>query len=101
VERAVPIAANETLFLYTDGVVDTLGEHDRFGTERLKRLVSEHATEPPARMLAELEAGLDRFQVGRQADDTAAVALRPVAVEGGVPTHAPQDAGASRKLPVT
>jgi serine phosphatase RsbU (regulator of sigma subunit) len=101
VERAVPIAANETLFLYTDGVVDTLGENERFGTERLKRLVSEHATEPPARMLAELEAGLDRFQVGRQADDTAAVALRPAAVEGSVPTHAPQDAGASRKLPVT
>ncbi|HUA03564.1 MAG TPA: SpoIIE family protein phosphatase [Solirubrobacteraceae bacterium] len=101
VERGVPIAANETLFLYTDGVVDTLGEHERFGTERLKRLLSERAGEPPARILASLEAGLDRFQVGRQADDTAALALRPVAVSERVHGDAAQSAEASRKLPVT
>jgi len=101
VERSVPIAADETLFLYTDGVVDTLGEHERFGTERLKRLLSERAGAPPDTVLAELEAGLDRFQVGRQADDTAALALRPVALGSVVPVLTPQGAAASRKLPVT
>ena len=43
----------------------------------------------PERLLAELEAGLDRFQVGPQADDTAALALRPVPVASG--------AGAARR----
>ncbi len=101
VDRIVPIAADETLFMYTDGVVDALGERERFGIGRLKRLVSEHAGVPPERLLAELEAELDRFQVGRQADDTAALALRPAAVSGGVPAHSSQGAGASRNLPVT
>ncbi|MBV8220917.1 MAG: SpoIIE family protein phosphatase [Solirubrobacterales bacterium] len=101
VERFVPIAADETLFLYTDGVVDTLGEHERFGTERLKRLLSEHAGAPPDTILGELEAGLDRFQVGRQADDTAALALRPVALDSGVSVLTPHGAGPSRKLPLT
>jgi PAS domain S-box-containing protein len=99
-ERAVPIAADETLVLYTDGVVDAPGEHERFGTERLKRLLSEHAGESPDRMLAELEAGLDRFQVGRQADDTAAVALRRTAVASGDAVQASHGEGSSRKLPV-
>ena len=61
-------------------MIDTLGEHERFGVERLKRLLAEHAGEPPDELLSELEAGLDRFQVGAQADDTAALALRPAAV---------------------
>ena len=42
VDRTVPVGADETLFLYTDGVIDTLGEHDRFGAGRLKRLLAEH-----------------------------------------------------------
>jgi len=62
----------------TDGVLDTRGEHERYGVARLKRLLCEHAGRPPERLLAELEAALDTFQVGPQADDTAAVALRPV-----------------------
>ncbi len=77
-DYAVPIAGDETLFLYTDGVLDTRGEDERFGLRRLKRLLCEHAGRPPERLLAELEAALDRFQVGPQADDTAALALRPV-----------------------
>jgi serine phosphatase RsbU (regulator of sigma subunit) len=78
-DRAVSMAADETLFLYTDGVIDTLGEHDRFGLARLKRFLAEHAGREPDELLSALEAELERFQVGGQADDTAAVALRPVA----------------------
>ena len=95
------VAADETLLLYTDGVIDTLGADERFGIDRLKHLVSANAGETPERLLAELDAGLDRFQVGRQADDTAALALRPSAVGGGVPAHPTHGAGASPNLPVT
>ncbi len=101
VERAVPIAGDETLFLYTDGVLDTLGEHERFGVERLKRLLAEHAGETPDELLSELEAGLNRFQVGPQADDTAALALRPARVAAGTELGVAHQAGPSRTLRVT
>jgi PAS domain S-box-containing protein len=101
VEREVLIGADETLFLFTDGVLDALGEHDRFGAERLKRLLSEHAGAPPDVLLRELEAGLDRFQVGAQADDTAALALRPAPVAAGLDPLAAHQAGPSRTLGVT
>ena len=101
VDRTVPVAANETLFVYTDGVVDTLGEHDRFGLDRLKRLLAEHAAGPPERLLAELAAGLDRFQVGAQADDTAALALRPVPVASGAAATAAHPERSARTLPVS
>ncbi|MBV9603571.1 MAG: SpoIIE family protein phosphatase [Solirubrobacterales bacterium] len=77
-DRAVPIAADETLFLYTDGVIDAHGESGRFGAARLKRVLRDAAGASPEALLAQLEAALDRFQVGPQADDTAALALRPV-----------------------
>ncbi|MBV8952416.1 MAG: SpoIIE family protein phosphatase, partial [Actinobacteria bacterium] len=83
-DRTVPIAPDETLCLYTDGVIDTRGKDGRFGMRRLKRVLSEHAGEPPDRLLSELESALERFQVGAQADDTAALALRPVAPASGI-----------------
>ncbi len=101
VERSVPIAADETLFLYTDGVLDTLGDHERFGFGRLKRLLAEHAGDTPEALLSDLEAGLDRFQVGAQADDTAALALRPAPVLAGPEPRATHPAGPSRTLGVT
>jgi serine phosphatase RsbU (regulator of sigma subunit) len=100
-DRAVPIAPDETLFLYTDGVIDTRGEPGRFGMRRLKRLLCEHAGRPPDRLLSELETALERFQIGAQADDTAVLALRPVAPASAIesrPTHPP---GQVRTLPLT
>jgi PAS domain S-box-containing protein len=96
----VPIARDETLFLYTDGVVDTRGELERFGVRRLKRLLREHAGRPPARLLAELEVALDRFQVGAQADDTAALALRPVPTAGALEARDPHAGDRARTLGV-
>jgi serine phosphatase RsbU (regulator of sigma subunit) len=78
-DRWIPVGTDETLFLYTDGVIDTRGDRERFGAARLKTVVAEHAGRPPHELLRELEAALERFQVGPQADDTAALALRPVA----------------------
>ena len=78
IDRTVPITADETLFVYTDGVIDTRGAHERFGVARLKRALRDAAGRGPDEMLSHLEAELERFQVGAQADDTAALALRPV-----------------------
>jgi PAS domain S-box-containing protein len=78
VDRTMPLEADETLFVYTDGVVDTLGKMGRFGTHRLRRVLIEHASRPPERMLRALEAELADFQLEGQSDDTAALALRLV-----------------------
>ncbi len=93
-DRSVSIGADETLFLYTDGVIDAPGEEERFGPHRLKQLLREHAGCAPEELLARLEAALDRFQVGSRADDTAALALRPVSSRAAVeePPHASRPA---------
>jgi anti-anti-sigma factor len=75
-ERTVRVGADETVLLYTDGVTDTKGKTERFGEQRLTELLIEEADEAPDALLAKLEAALDRFQLGPQSDDTAALALR-------------------------
>ncbi|HUJ34022.1 MAG TPA: SpoIIE family protein phosphatase [Solirubrobacteraceae bacterium] len=100
-DRPVPVATDETLLLYTDGVIDTLGEQERFGADRLRRLLAAQAGATPDELLSELEAGLDRFQAGAQADDTAALALRPEPPAGGAQSRAKHLAGASRTLRVS
>jgi len=98
VDRTVPIAPDETLFLYTDGVIDARGEHERFGVRRLKRALCEHADRPPEQLLSCLEEELDAFQVGPPADDTAALALRPAPRESVLDAGPPQPAGQVRTL---
>jgi PAS domain S-box-containing protein len=84
IDRVVPIGVDETLFVYTDGVIDTHGEHERFGLSRLKRALRDAAGRPPDELLSHLDSELERFQVGAQADDTAAVALRPASPPDGL-----------------
>jgi phosphoserine phosphatase RsbU/P len=84
----VDVAAEETLLLYTDGVTDTRGPDERFGKERLREFLIEHAGFSPAEMLVSLDGQLERFQAIGHADDTGALALRPV----------PADADAARRL---
>jgi len=76
-EQTVSVAPHELLLLYTDGVTETRGRRERFGTERLRALLSEHASKPPAEVLARLEAALDEFRSGPGRDDVAVLALRP------------------------
>jgi len=76
-ERTVSVQEGETLLMYTDGVTDTRGDDERFGSARLRRVLAEHAGEGPRELLAALEAALDRFQTEGHSDDTGAVALRP------------------------
>jgi serine phosphatase RsbU (regulator of sigma subunit) len=70
------LRAGEVLLLYTDGVTDTVGHDDRFGEQRLSRTMTECGPLAPEELLSCLDATLTQFQVGKQADDTAALALR-------------------------
>jgi serine phosphatase RsbU (regulator of sigma subunit) len=74
-EDEVVVEPGDVIVLYTDGVTDTPGEHDRFGHERLAAVVAE-APETPALLLGRLEAALQAFQVGLPADDRAVLVLR-------------------------
>lgn len=74
--QRITLQPEEVLLLYTDGVTDTVGEAGRFGEERLLRTVGECGPQAPEELLHCLDEALNRFQVGAQADDTAALALR-------------------------
>jgi PAS domain S-box-containing protein len=98
VDRAVPIGPDETLIVFTDGVLDARGEQERFGLRRLKRVLCEHAGRAPEELLSGLEAELERFQTGPAADDIAALALRPAPREATVGTAPTHPAGEARTL---
>jgi serine phosphatase RsbU (regulator of sigma subunit) len=98
-DREVRIGADETLLMYTDGVTDTRGEHDRFGAVRLRRLLAELAGHAPRELLSQLQAALDEFQTEGHADDTGAVALRPAPVDSVVLTPSEVTVAASGSMP--
>jgi PAS domain S-box-containing protein len=75
-EETVAIAPDELLVLYTDGVTDTPGEDERFGSDRLAALLAETAGSAPADVLARLDDELDTFSRDRGRDDVAVLALR-------------------------
>jgi PAS domain S-box-containing protein len=69
----VPLAPGDQLVLFTDGVVDTLGEAERFGFARLEAVMASAGDAQDT--IGRLEAALGAFAHGRQSDDTAAVAI--------------------------
>ncbi len=75
-EESITMAPGETLVAITDGVTDTLGEDERFGSERLAELLADARREPPAAITRRIVDALEGFQVGAQADDTALVVMR-------------------------
>jgi PAS domain S-box-containing protein len=75
-DQIITIDPGETIVLHTDGITDATGATQRFGEQRLHALLRDHADRAPDALLSELEATLDAFQVGPQADDTALIALR-------------------------
>ena len=81
-EDTVRIGSDELLLLYTDGVIETPGEKERFGTERLRELVSLHAGSGPELVLKRLDEALEAFRRGPRRDDMVAIALRPRARAG-------------------
>jgi PAS domain S-box-containing protein len=101
IDRTVPIGGDETLFVYTDGVIDTQGEHERFGVQRLKRALRDAAGRPPDELLSHLGTELERFEVGAQADDTAALALRPASLPDELEQRRTHSGEPARTLPVS
>ncbi|HWX98192.1 MAG TPA: SpoIIE family protein phosphatase [Solirubrobacteraceae bacterium] len=86
-EAPFEMKPGETLVAFTDGVTDAVGKGDeRFGLDRLKEIVGRAQNESPMVIRERLVAGLEEFQVGAQADDTAIVIMRftgaKVAAEG-------------------
>jgi sigma-B regulation protein RsbU (phosphoserine phosphatase) len=76
----VRLEPGDEIVLYTDGVFDTVGRDGRLGEKRLEELL---ASGPPGAgpLVAHVEAALQAFQAGPQADDTAIVVL----AVGGAP----------------
>ena len=71
---STPLADGDTVLLYTDGVLDTVGNDGRFGDERLLALL--HGAEAdPDTLVARIDEALATFQSGPQRDDTAIVAV--------------------------
>jgi serine phosphatase RsbU (regulator of sigma subunit)/PAS domain-containing protein len=79
--ETVGLRAGDELVLYTDGVYDTVGLDGRLGEARLTELL---AAGPPGAepLIRHVEAELDAFESGPQADDTAVVVLAVTGLGG-------------------
>lgn len=76
-ETRFELQPGETLVGFTDGVTDTVGANaERFGLRRLQAILDEVNGQRPSAVRQRLAATLEGFQVGEQADDTAAVFMR-------------------------
>lgn len=69
----VPLRSGDQLVLYTDGVIDTVGETGRFGEDRLAAVLSGASSAEDS--VRRIEAALSRFGSGTQVDDTAVLAV--------------------------
>ena len=69
----IELRSGDVLVLYSDGVTDTVGTDGRFGEERL--LAALHGVRDADGAVAAIDAALNAFQRGAQADDTAVLAL--------------------------
>jgi serine phosphatase RsbU (regulator of sigma subunit) len=78
-QNSVEVSPDQMVLLYTDGVIETAGAQERFGTERLRELLAQHAGLSPAELLTRLDEALSAFRGGSASDDVAALALRPLA----------------------
>lgn len=74
--QAITLAPGETLFLYTDGVLDVRNERgELFGHDRLNALVEVLAPKPVHRFIPSLIEVLDHFGSAEQNDDITAIVL--------------------------
>ena len=69
----IKLEPGDQLVLYTDGVIDTVGQDDRFGEERLAQTLREAGGAADA--VRRIEQALVRFAHGSQVDDTAVIAV--------------------------
>jgi serine phosphatase RsbU (regulator of sigma subunit) len=76
-QTAVEMSTSRMVLLYTDGVIETARPGERFGVQRLRHLLFEHAGASPAQLLAAVNDALTEFRGAAPHDDIAALALRP------------------------
>jgi serine phosphatase RsbU (regulator of sigma subunit) len=74
----VSLQPEDLLVLYTDGVLDARGDGERFGEERLAETVAQASDARDA--VRRINAALETFRHGSDADDTAVVAVSRAAV---------------------
>jgi len=70
---AIDLAAGDQLVLYTDGVIDAVGEEERFGEERLIATLGEGRG--AADTVARIERAVGQFALGPQVDDMAIIVV--------------------------
>jgi serine phosphatase RsbU (regulator of sigma subunit) len=69
----VALEPGDQLVLYTDGVLDTVGQTERFGEDRLAEALRDGHN--AADTMRRIEEALGRFAAGPQVDDTAVLVL--------------------------
>jgi len=69
----IRLEPGDQLVLYTDGVIDTVGQAERFGEERLAQTLRDAAD--AADTVRRIERALVAFAHGSQVDDTAVIAV--------------------------
>ncbi|ACY96454.1 MULTISPECIES: SpoIIE family protein phosphatase [Thermomonospora] len=75
--ESIELAAGDTVFLYSDGVVDACDmKRERFGHERLIETLAAAAGQPVREMLLAVERALMDFCDGDLGDDVSILALR-------------------------
>jgi serine phosphatase RsbU (regulator of sigma subunit) len=70
---ATDLVAGDQLVLYTDGVIDAVGEEERFGEERLAATLREGRG--AAETVARIERAVGEFALGPQVDDMAVIVV--------------------------
>jgi PAS domain S-box-containing protein len=75
-DDAGSLAAGDTVVLYTDGVSDAHGTHDRFGPERLAAVLEMLVGLPPAHVVDRIDRAVAAYRSGDPTDDSAIVAFR-------------------------
>jgi len=76
---SVDVDPGEAIVLYSDGVTDTIGPgRERFGDERLARLLGANARASAAELVERLDRELLAFQESEQTDDIAVLVLRRI-----------------------
>jgi PAS domain S-box-containing protein len=90
----VRIRPGDVLVLYSDGVLDAVGAHDRFGPQRLQQAL--RAVRSASGAVERISEALTEFQVGAQADDTAVLALERVGALSETAAPAPQGEQSAR-----
>jgi sigma-B regulation protein RsbU (phosphoserine phosphatase) len=66
----ITMVEGDALALYTDGLSETEnGSGEEFGIDRLEQAYASRAGKPPAEVVTECLAEVDRFRLGPPADD--------------------------------